>query len=75
VALRRAIDEVARVVAETAGVTIEEATDRVRTDPDLAVRAETAGVWPSIADGALVMLGAGTILAWGRAAQRVAEEP
>jgi hypothetical protein len=78
VALRakeRAIDEVARIVAETAGVTIEEATDRVRTDPDLAVRAETAGVWPSIAGGALVMLGTGTILAWARRPQRGADEP
>ena len=78
VALRaeeRAIDEVARVVAETAGVTIEEATDRVRTNPDLAVRAETASVWPSIAGGALVVLGAGTIVAWARRARRGAEEP
>ena len=47
----RAVDEVAQVVARSAGISMEEATARVRTDPDLAVRTDTSGVWPSIAAG------------------------
>ena len=65
VALRaedRAVEEVARVVAVSAGISIEEATARVRTDPDLAVRTDTTGVWPSIAAGALVTIGGVTTL-------------
>ena len=57
----RAVDEIARVVAASSGSTIEEATERVRTDPDLAVRAE-ATVWLPIVSGVLVILGAGAIL-------------
>jgi hypothetical protein len=67
VALRaedRAVDEVARVVAESAGISVEEATTRVRTDPDLAVRTDTTGVWPSIAAGVLVTIGGVTTLLW-----------
>ena len=66
VALRaddRAVDEVARIVAEAADVSMREATDRVRTDPDLAVRTDTGGSWVSIAGGGLVVLGAGANLA------------
>jgi hypothetical protein len=58
--------EVARVVASTGGLTEREAIQLVRTDPDLAVRAETGGVWVSIAGGALVVAGAGVTLAWAR---------
>ena len=57
----RAIDEIARVVAASSGSTIEQATRRVRTDPDLAVRAE-ATVWLPIVSGVLVVLGAGATL-------------
>ncbi len=57
----RAVEEIARVVAGSSGSTIEEATRRVRTDPDLAVRAE-ASVWLPIVSGVLVVLGAGAIL-------------
>jgi hypothetical protein len=57
----RAVDEIARVVAESSGSTIEEATRRVRTDPDLAVRSE-ATVWLPIVSGVLVVLGAGATL-------------
>lgn len=57
----RAVDEIARVVAGSSGSTIEEATRRVRTDPDLAVRTD-ANVWLPIASGALVVLGAGVTL-------------
>lgn len=56
----RAVDEIARVVAASSDSTIEEATRRVRTDPDLAVRAE-ATVWLPIVSGVLVVLGAGAI--------------
>jgi hypothetical protein len=56
----RAVDEIAQVVAESSGSTIVEATRRVRTDPDLAVRAE-ATMWLSIVSGVLVVLGAGAI--------------
>lgn len=66
VALRaddRAVDEVAGIVAEAAGISMREATDRVRTDPDLAVRTDTRGTWVSIAGGGLVVLGAGANLA------------
>jgi hypothetical protein len=45
---------------------IAEATDLVRTDPDLAVRTETYGVWPSVVGGALVLVGAGATLAQAR---------
>ena len=54
----RAVEEIARVVAGSAGITIEEATRRVRTDPGLAVRTEVQ-VWLPIVSGALVVLGAG----------------
>lgn len=57
----RAVDEIARVVAGSSGSTIEEATRRVRTDPDLAVRTE-ANVWLPIVSGALVVLGAAATL-------------
>ena len=57
-----AVDEVAQVVARSAGISMEEATARVQTDPDLAVRTDTSGVWPSIAAGVLVTLGAVTVV-------------
>jgi hypothetical protein len=57
----RAVDEIARVVAGSSGSTIEEATRRVRTDPDLAVRTGSS-VWLPIVSGALVVLGAGATL-------------
>jgi 4-amino-4-deoxy-L-arabinose transferase-like glycosyltransferase len=58
--------EMARVVANTAGLSEEEAIELVRTDPDLAVRVDTSGVWLSIAGGALVVVGAMIDLAWAR---------
>lgn len=61
-----ATEEMARVVASTGGLTEEEAIQLVRADPDLAVRADTSGVWPSIAGGALVAVGAAISLAWAR---------
>ena len=67
VALRaedRAVEEVAQVVALSAGISMEEATERVRTELDLAVRTNTKGVWPSIAAGALVTIGGVTTLSW-----------
>jgi hypothetical protein len=70
----RAVDEVAQVVARSAGISIEEAAARVRTDPDLAVRTDSRGVWPSIAAGALLTLGGVTMLLWiGSGAPRTAE--
>jgi hypothetical protein len=60
----RAVDEVAQVVARSAGIPIEEAVQRVQTDPDLAVRTDSSGVWPSIAAGVLVTLGGVTTLLW-----------
>jgi hypothetical protein len=61
-----AVDEVAQVVARSAGISMEEATVRVQTDPDLAVRTDTSGVWPSIAAGVLVTLGAVAVVWTGR---------
>jgi hypothetical protein len=58
----RAIQDVAAVVARSADMTVQEAAQRVRSDPDLAVRTETSGVWLPIAAGALVLLGAGATL-------------
>jgi len=69
VALRaedRAVEDVAQVVADTGGLSNREATELVRTDPDLAVRADTGGAWLSIAGGALVLIGAAVNLAWAR---------
>ncbi len=69
VALRaegRALEEIARVVSSTGGLTEEEAIQLVRTDPDLAVRSETSGVVLSIAGGVLVVIGAAVNLAWAR---------
>ena len=60
----RAVDEVAQVIARSAGISIEEAASRVRTDPDLAVRTDSSGVWPSIAAGDVVTLGGVTTLLW-----------
>jgi hypothetical protein len=77
VALRaedRAVDEVAQVVAASAGISIDEANARVRTDPDLAVRTDTSGVWPSIAAGVLVTLGAVTVVWIGRRPADPAED-
>lgn len=62
----RAVDEVAVVVARTAGITTGEAVAHVRTDPDLAVRTDSSGVWLSIAGGVLVTLGGVTTLLWSR---------
>jgi hypothetical protein len=71
----RAIDEIARVVAGSSGSTIEEATRRVRTDPDLAVRAE-ATVWLPIVSGMLVVLGAGATSASSvRATRETSADP
>jgi hypothetical protein len=67
VALRaedRAVDELARVVADSAGITMEDATDRVRTDPDLSVRTDTKATWVPIVGGGLVVVGAGATLSW-----------
>ena len=52
------------MVARSARITDEEAAARVRTDPDLAVRTDTRGVWPSIAAGVLVTVGGVTTLRW-----------
>ncbi|MGH2640756.1 MAG: Trp biosynthesis-associated membrane protein [Actinomycetota bacterium] len=62
----RAVEEIAQVVAASSGSTIEEATRRVRTDPELAVRTDASGVWLSIAGGVLVTLGGVTTLLWVR---------
>jgi hypothetical protein len=62
----RAVDDVAVVVARSGGITTEEAAARVRTDPDLAVRTDSSGVWLSIAGGVLVTLGGVTMLWWSR---------
>jgi Tryptophan-associated transmembrane protein (Trp_oprn_chp) len=71
----RAVDEIARVVAESSGSTIEEATRRVRTDPELAVRTD-ATVWLPILAGVLVVLGAGaTLTASVRTAREPTEDP
>jgi hypothetical protein len=62
----RARAEMARVVASSGGLTQEEALQLVRTDPDLAVFAETSGVWLSIAGGVLVVIGAAITLVRAR---------
>jgi hypothetical protein len=77
VALRaedRVIDEVAQVVADARGLTIEEARDVVRQDPSLEVFSETSGVWLSIAGGLLVVIGAGVTIAWARRREPAAVE-
>ncbi|HWL90398.1 MAG TPA: Trp biosynthesis-associated membrane protein [Actinomycetota bacterium] len=69
VALRaedRAVEEMARVVASTGGLSEQEAIQLVRTDPDLAVYAETSGLWLSIGGGLLVVIGSAVNLAWAR---------
>ena len=73
----RAVEEIAQVVAGSAGITIDEATRRVRTEPDLAVRADSSGVWLSIAGGVLVTLGGVSTILWARRdpSDRLAEEP
>jgi hypothetical protein len=71
----RALAEVAQVVAEARGLTIEEATDLVRADPALTVFAETSGVWLSVVGGLLVVLGAGITLAWARRGEPASVEP
>jgi hypothetical protein len=71
----RAVEEIARVVAGSAGITVEEATRRVRTDPDLAVRTDVQ-VWLPIVAGALVVLGAGaTSIASARSTGDASRDP
>jgi Tryptophan-associated transmembrane protein (Trp_oprn_chp) len=69
VALRadeRAIDELARAAAAAGGLTVREAEDLIRGDPELAVVAETGGAWLSIAGGVLVAAGGAVNIAWAR---------
>lgn len=60
VALRaedRAIDEAARVVADTTGMSVEEAANLIQANPDLAIEVSSGGVFIPIAGGVLVALG------------------
>jgi hypothetical protein len=53
----RAIDEAAEVVADTTGMSTEEAANLIRTNPDLAIEVSSGGVFIPIAGGVLVVLG------------------
>jgi hypothetical protein len=64
---KRAVESMARVAAQTGGLTIEEATELVREDPSLAVRSELGpGIWLTLAGGALVVVGTAANLVWAR---------
>jgi hypothetical protein len=65
----------AKVAAQTGGLSIEEATELVREDPSLAVRSELGpGIWLTIAGGALVIVGTAANLAWTRRSESAAVE-
>jgi len=61
-----AVEDMARGLSAATGLTVEEAAELIRTEPELAVRVLTDGVWVSAAGGALVLLGGATTLAWAR---------
>ena len=63
----RAIDEAAQVVADTTGMSTQEAANLIRTNPDLAIEVSSGGVFIPIAGGVLVVLGgAMSVLSVGR---------
>jgi hypothetical protein len=69
VALRaedRALDETARTVAGSTGMSVDEAADLIRTEPDLAFEVDTSLLFLPIAGGGLVVLGGATSLVWVR---------
>jgi hypothetical protein len=71
----RAVEDMAKVAAQTGGLSIEEATELVREDPSLAVRSELGpGIWLTIAGGALVIVGTAANLAWTRRSEPAAVE-
>jgi hypothetical protein len=75
-AKERAVEEMAKVAAQTGGLRIEEATELVREDPSLAVRSELGpGIWLTVAGGTLVILGTAANLARTRRGEPTAAEP
>jgi hypothetical protein len=68
----RAIDEAAGVIAAASDIPADEAADRIRTEPELALDVETSGVAVPIAGGAIVVLGGAMFLRWLRRIERMA---
>jgi hypothetical protein len=72
----RAVEGMARVAAESGGLSIEEATELARDDPSLAVRSDLgAGIWLTLAGGTLVVVGTAASLARTRRSEPLAVEP
>jgi len=63
----RAVAEMARVAADTGGLTNAEAEELIRTNPDLAVHSDLGiGLWLSALGGVLVVAGSIANAAWAR---------
>ena len=63
----RAVAEMARVAADTGGLTPAEAEELIRTNPELAVHADLGiGLWLSALGGVLVVVGSVANAAWAR---------
>jgi hypothetical protein len=60
----RAVDDVARVIADAGGLTIDEAISLVRAEPEFEVDVVTSGAWTSIIGGLVVVAGACMTLLW-----------
>ena len=63
----RAVAEMAKVAADTGGLTKAEAEELIRTNPDLAVQSDLGiGIWLSALGGVLVVAGSIANAAWAR---------
>jgi hypothetical protein len=63
----RAVAQMARVAADTGGLTVAEAEELIHTNPDLAVHSDLGiGLWLSALGGVLVVAGSIANAAWAR---------
>jgi hypothetical protein len=71
----RAIDDAAEAIAAASDIPADEAADRIRTEPELALDVVTSGVFVSIAGGVLVAVGGAMSLVWARRSERTTADP
>lgn len=66
----RAIEETARMVAGSTGMSTKEASNLIRTEPDLAFHVDTSLLFLPITGGVLIVLGGATTVLWVRRSDR-----
>jgi len=66
----RAIDDAARVLAGSTGLSVDRAAELIRTRSDLGIDVATGGVVPAIVGGGLIVLGGVTTVVWVRRSDR-----